>query len=269
MTAGAKRDYYEVLGVSRSATPDEIKKAFRRLARQYHPDVNKSPDAEAKFKEINEAYEVLSDEQKRAMYDRFGHNPPGFGGVGADPFGGVDPFSSIFDAFFGGAGVGRSTRGPLRGADLRYTLRLTFEEAVFGTERRSSFAGSKPARRVKALVLNRAQNQPAVPAVAVPVRFASVPPSSIWSPSQPVTPVAVPVMSFPFPAVSAAVKAGCARPARLRCGYRLASMAHNKFGSAVRVRPAPAVGHPVTCMSPLIFSLTPSLNVTATTLSSI
>ncbi|MEF3272972.1 MAG: molecular chaperone DnaJ [Chloroflexus sp.] len=139
MTAGGKRDYYEVLGVSRSATPDEIKKAFRRLARQYHPDVNKSPEAEAKFKEINEAYEVLSDEQKRAMYDRFGHNPPGFGGVGVDPFAGVDPFSSIFDAFFGGAGVGRSTRGPLRGADLRYTLRLTFEEAVFGAEKEIEF----------------------------------------------------------------------------------------------------------------------------------
>ncbi len=76
MTTGAKRDYYEVLGVSQTASQDEIKKAFRRLARQYHPDVNKESSAEAKFKEINEAYEVLSDEQKRAVYDRFGHNVP-------------------------------------------------------------------------------------------------------------------------------------------------------------------------------------------------
>lgn len=131
-----KRDYYEVLGVRRDASPEEIKKAFRRLARQYHPDVNKEPDAEAKFKEINEAHEVLSDGQKRAMYDRFGHNLPGAGGMGADPFGGADPFSTIFDAFFGGGMGGRTQRGgPPHGADLRYNLRLSFEEAVFGCEK--------------------------------------------------------------------------------------------------------------------------------------
>jgi molecular chaperone DnaJ len=136
MTTGAKRDYYEVLGVSRGASQDEIKKAFRRLARQYHPDVNKEPDAEAKIKEINEAYEVLSDDQKRAVYDRFGHNGPGLGGGAYDPFDGADPFATIFDAFFGGQAGGRgSQRGPQRGADLRNTLRLKFEEAVFGTEK--------------------------------------------------------------------------------------------------------------------------------------
>ncbi len=137
MTTGAKRDYYEVLGVSRTASQDEIKKAFRKLARQFHPDVNKEDGAEAKFKEINEAYEVLSDEQKRAMYDRFGHSAPGMGGGAyGDPFGGADPFSTIFDAFFGGAAAGQRTqRGPQRGADLRYNLRLSFEEAVFGVDK--------------------------------------------------------------------------------------------------------------------------------------
>ena len=137
MTTGAKRDYYEVLGVSQTASQDEIKKAFRRLARQYHPDVNKESGAEAKFKEINEAYEVLSDEQKRAVYDRFGHNVPGaMGGGYGDAFNGTDPFSTIFDAFFGGAAAGqRGQRGPQRGTDLAYTLRLSFEEAIFGTEK--------------------------------------------------------------------------------------------------------------------------------------
>ncbi len=149
MAAGQKRDYYEVLGVQRSAAPDEIKKAFRQLARKYHPDVSKEPDAEAKFKEINEAYEVLSDSQKRTMYDRFGHNVPGAGGgAGYDPFGG-DPFSTIFDVFFGQGGMGgvggaggmggRTQRGPQRGADLRYNLRISFEEAVFGAEKEIEF----------------------------------------------------------------------------------------------------------------------------------
>lgn len=146
MATGAKRDYYEVLGVSRDAAPDEIKKAFRRLARQYHPDVNKEEDAADKFKEINEAYEVLSDSQKRAIYDRFGHNMPGAGGsggVGFDPFeafGGSDPFSTIFDTFFGGVGAsGRTQRGPQRGADLRYNLSLSFEDAIFGCEKEIEF----------------------------------------------------------------------------------------------------------------------------------
>ncbi len=129
----AKRDYYEVLGVSRQATQDEIKKAFRRLARQYHPDVNKGPDSEAKFKEINEAHEVLSDDEKRAMYDRFGHagTQAGFGGGG-----GFTGFEDIFDTFFGGMRTGGAARrGPTKGADLRYDLRIEFEEAVFGCEK--------------------------------------------------------------------------------------------------------------------------------------
>lgn len=129
------RDYYEVLGVSRSATPDEVKKAYRQLARQHHPDVSDASDAEARFKEINEAYEVLSDAEKRASYDRFGHAGLRGGGLGFD-FGFRDPFD-IFEEVFGrGFGFRSSTRrGPRRGGDLRYDLYLTFEEAVFGCEK--------------------------------------------------------------------------------------------------------------------------------------
>ena len=130
----AKRDYYEVLGVNRQTSQDEVKRAFRRLARQYHPDVNRSPDAEARFKEVNEAYEVLSDTDKRAAYDRFGHAGPqaGFGGSG--DFGGFGGFEDIFESFFGGMRTGPTRRGPSRGADLRYDLTIEFEEAVFGSE---------------------------------------------------------------------------------------------------------------------------------------
>lgn len=137
-----KRDYYEVLGVAKGASPEEIKKAYRQMARKYHPDVNKEPDAEDRFKEVNEAYEILSDEQKKAMYDRFGHagvsNTGGFGGF-QDFSGFRDPFE-IFEEVFGGLGGfgGRSRRqrgGPRRGADLRYEMTLEFEEAVFGLEK--------------------------------------------------------------------------------------------------------------------------------------
>jgi len=140
-----KRDYYEVLGIAKSASKDEIKKAYRRLARQYHPDVSKEPEAENKFKEVNEAYEVLSDDQKRSVYDRLGHAglgsaaQGGFGGFDFTGAGGFrDPFE-IFEEVFGGFGFstgGRSQRrGPRRGADLRYDLTLDFEEAIFGGER--------------------------------------------------------------------------------------------------------------------------------------
>ena len=135
----AKRDYYEVLGVNRGATPEEIKKAFRRLARQYHPDVNKQADAETRFKEINEAYEILSDQDKRAAYDRFGHaaSQAGFGGGYSGGFGdfGFGGFEDIFETFFGGARAGPARRGPARGADLRHDLTIEFEEAVFGCEK--------------------------------------------------------------------------------------------------------------------------------------
>src|SRR2546427_9874812 len=127
-----KRDYYEVLGVSRTASAEELKRAYRKLALQLHPDRNPNdPQSEARFKEVNEAYEVLSDQSKRQRYDSFGHagtqGMPGFdfGGAG---FGGIN---DIFDMFFGQA-AGRGRTGPRRGADLRLDLRLTFEEAIFG-----------------------------------------------------------------------------------------------------------------------------------------
>jgi len=132
----AKRDYYEVLGVDRNATEEDIKKAYRRLARQYHPDVSTVEGAEERFKEINEAYQVLSDAEKRAAYDRFGHaglEGMGAGGMGAEGF----PFDSIFDVFFGSQRMGAQP-GPERGNDLRYQLTLTFEEAVFGCEKEIS-----------------------------------------------------------------------------------------------------------------------------------
>ena len=123
----SRRDYYDVLGVGRSATPEEIKKAYRTLARQYHPDVSDAADAESRFKEINEAYEVLSDPEKRSTYDRFGHAGSGGVGFGFD-FGFRDPFEIFEEVFGGGFGFRSSTRrGPRRGADLRYDLRLTFD----------------------------------------------------------------------------------------------------------------------------------------------
>lgn len=127
----SKRDYYEVLGVDKQASQEDIKKAYRKLARQYHPDVNKAADAETKFKEAKEAYDVLSDDQKKAQYDRFGHVDPNQGmggGAGAD-FGG---FGDIFDMFFGGQGQRRNPNAPQRGNDLQYTMTIEFKEAVFG-----------------------------------------------------------------------------------------------------------------------------------------
>jgi len=133
--ATTKRDYYEVLGVNKNANGDDIKRAFRKLARQFHPDVNKDRDAESRFKEINEAYEVLSDDQKRAAYDRYGHaatQNSGFGG-GAD----FNDINDIFSEFFGG--FARSStqqrRGPRKGADLRHDLKIDFLEAISGIEK--------------------------------------------------------------------------------------------------------------------------------------
>ncbi|MCR5833877.1 MAG: molecular chaperone DnaJ [Selenomonadaceae bacterium] len=152
-----KKDYYELLGVNKNATDDEIKKAYRKLARQYHPDLNRDDPktAEAKMKEINEAYDVLKDKDKRAQYDQFGHaafsGGGGYGGAGGGfggGFGGINmndifggggggfDMGDIFEQFFGGAGRTRSRQnsGPKRGADLRYDLSVSFEEAAFGKD---------------------------------------------------------------------------------------------------------------------------------------
>ncbi|HEV2662201.1 MAG TPA: molecular chaperone DnaJ [Ktedonobacteraceae bacterium] len=133
--AANKRDYYEVLGVSRSATDDEIKKSFRRLAKQYHPDANKEQGAEARFIEINEAYEVLSDQQKRAAYDRYGHAAVNGAGAGFNDFGGFSSINDLFETFFAGSAGGQRRTVTQRGADLRYELTITFEEAVFGCQK--------------------------------------------------------------------------------------------------------------------------------------
>jgi molecular chaperone DnaJ len=134
--ATQKADYYETLGVGKDASQDEVKRAFRRLAMEYHPDRNSEPGAEAKFKEINEAYEVLSDPEKRQTYDRFGHAglDGAMGGRGFEGFGPFGGFGDIFDAFFGAASQTRR-RSPTRGADLQVAIDLTFEEAAFGAER--------------------------------------------------------------------------------------------------------------------------------------
>ncbi len=134
-----KRDYYEVLGISKGASDDEIKKAYRKEAKKYHPDLHPGDkECETKFKEVNEAYEVLSDKQKRSQYDQFGHAgvDPNFGaGGGAGGFGGFGDFGDIFsDIFggFGGFGGGSRRNGPKRGRDIHYTIDITFEEAAFG-----------------------------------------------------------------------------------------------------------------------------------------
>lgn len=133
----SKRDYYEVLGVNKVATEAEIKKAYRNLARTYHPDINKTPDAEQLFKEISEANEILSDPEKRARYDQFGHAGvnPQYGGSygGFEDLGGL---GDIFEAFFGGGRRGRSKpTGPERGSDLRLDIEISFKEAIFGAEK--------------------------------------------------------------------------------------------------------------------------------------
>ncbi|MBR0430835.1 DnaJ domain-containing protein [Candidatus Saccharibacteria bacterium] len=156
----AKRDYYEVLGVSRNASDDEIKKAYRKLAIKYHPDKNPGDkEAEAKFKEVNEAHDVLSDKQKRARYDQFGH--AGVGGAAGNPFASGNPFAGgnfnfngqTFNFDFGGGGLddilgnifgfGGGARRPRRGADYQTAVTISFEEAIFGVTKEISANGEE------------------------------------------------------------------------------------------------------------------------------
>ncbi|MBE5822183.1 MAG: molecular chaperone DnaJ [Clostridiales bacterium] len=154
-----KRDYYEVLGVNKNATDDELKRAYRKMAKKYHPDANQDnkEEAEVKFKEVNEAYETLSDKQKRTMYDQFGHNAAnGFNGTGG--FGGFNGFSGgfsgfegfetdfdmsdIFGSFFGGgfSNTRKKSNGPRKGQDIKVGVEITFEEAAFGVQKEISIS---------------------------------------------------------------------------------------------------------------------------------
>lgn len=151
----ANKDYYAALGLEKGASDEEIKKAFRKLAIKYHPDKNQGDkEAESKFKEINEAYQVLSDAEKKATYDRYGTVDFDGSGFGAGGFGGFDfsemgGFGDIFESFFGGSSGGRKRNGPQRGSDLEYTVNLTFEEAVFGIEKEISIDRSESCETCK------------------------------------------------------------------------------------------------------------------------
>lgn len=168
----AKQDYYEILGVSKTAEEREIKKAYKRLAMKYHPDRNQGDkEAEAKFKEIKEAYEVLTDSQKRAAYDQYGHAAFEQGGMGGGGFGGGADFSDIFGDVFGDIfGGGRGRQRAARGADLRYNMELTLEEAVRGVTKRSAFRLWKSVTFATVAVQNQVHSRRPVRPVMVLVR---------------------------------------------------------------------------------------------------
>ncbi len=173
-----QRDYYDILGVERGATDADLKKAFRKLAQQWHPDVNRDEGADERFKEINEAYQVLSDPQRRQAYDMFGR--AGVGGGGFDP--GAQPgfgaFSDLFDAFFGGSAAGGGVRRgrPAVGSDLRYDLRITFEESIRGTEKEIEFAAPRPLRHLLRQRGEERDRHPGLPPVRRPRRDPPRPP---------------------------------------------------------------------------------------------
>ena len=168
----ANRDYYDVLGVSKNGSEEDIRNAFRKKALEYHPDRNKSPEAESKFKEINEAYQVLSDSNKRAQYNRYGHAGVSSNGGYDRPFDGFDVFGGfgdIFDSFFGDPS-GRRTREAQRGGDIQQRVVLSFEESVFGAERqvevnrlercqRCSGAGNEPGTSINTCSTCRGSGQ--------------------------------------------------------------------------------------------------------------
>ena len=165
MSAQTKRDYYEVLGVQRTCTEQELKSAYRKLAMQYHPDRNPGDSvAEEKFKEASEAYSVLADSSKRERYDRFGHAGVNGGGMGSGGFEEVifqdfgDLFGDLFGGMFGGAAGARRRTRAQRGDDLRVDLKLEFEEAVFGVEKEVKFRNRENRRLRAPLVADRARS---------------------------------------------------------------------------------------------------------------
>ncbi len=179
----AKQDYYEILGVSKTAEEREIRKAYKRLAMKYHPDRNQGDkEAEAKFKEIKEAYEVLTDSQKRAAYDQYGHAAFEQGGMGGGGFGGGADFSDIFGDVFGDIfGGGRGRQRAARGADLRYNMELTLEEAVRGVTKEIAFRLWKSVTFATVAVQNQVHSRRLVRPVMVLVRCRCARDSSLYS----------------------------------------------------------------------------------------
>ena len=148
----AKRDYYEILDIPKDASEEDIRKSFRKKALEYHPDRNKAPSAEQKFKEVNEAYQILMDSEKRARYDRYGHAGLGAEAGYARDFEGFDIFGGlgdVFDSFFGGFST-QARNAPRQGADLRDRVVLSFEEAYFGAERTSQYIARRCAAVARA-----------------------------------------------------------------------------------------------------------------------
>jgi molecular chaperone DnaJ len=163
-----KTDFYETLGVARNATPEDIKKAYRKLAFQFHPDRNKDASATDRFKEISEAYQVLSDPERRASYDQFGHaGANGAGGRGFEGFEGFGGLGDIFESFFGG---GQQDQGPSRGRDLEYRTSIDFMEAVFGAEKEFDINRVEPCERCSAGLSRERRHRNAGPAKG-PDRF--------------------------------------------------------------------------------------------------
>lgn len=175
----AKRDYYEVLGVSRNASEEELKKAYRKVAIQYHPDKNPgNKEAEEKFKEANEAYQILGDPKRKAAYDQFGHAGLGGQGFGFDPGFGAGSFSDIFDNIFGDmfGGGGRAASG----IDLRYTLDIEFEEAAKGIEKKLPSRRNFPAKPAVDQEPSPEQNQKHAGLAEALDRFVSIRASLLW-----------------------------------------------------------------------------------------
>ena len=217
--ADQKRDCYEVLGVSKSASDSEIKKAFYKLAKQYHPDAHPGDkEAEAHFKEVNEAYSVLSDADKRARYDQFGwagiDGAPGGGGSGFGGFGeGFDVgdiFGDIFGGMFGGGGSRRNPNAPRRGDDIGVRVTLTFEEAAFGCKKEISYNRIEACPTCSATAARGRRPAPSAEA-EVKSPFSNGLPSAICSPPSPATAVRVRARSSRTPA---RIAAAADRPAR-------------------------------------------------------